>query len=67
MFWKKKEEKTSCLHSWSLTDFDLLYVNNGIEVESEEVYVISCIKCNRQRKIDRYVLNKMRELSLVRS
>lgn len=60
MIWFKK--KVNCSHRYSLVDYYYTYTP---ALDIEDIYEIRCDYCSCTRNVDKYTLNKLKELKLM--
>ena len=64
-FRKKKPKEPKCLHLWVLSDLDTDYINAGVEVIPEDVYVLYCISCRKTRRVDEFEFRRLHQHGLI--
>jgi hypothetical protein len=50
---------------WQLVDFNYKYIDNGCDVQDEEVYTLKSLEDNAIKSVDELTYNKMKKLGLI--
>lgn len=60
------KRKSLCFHEWRVIDFEVAVDSDGTCTDFNEYYVLGCKKCGSTRRVDEFVLSKMRHNGLLR-